>query len=148
MSPFLRETKNTHMVGGWKLNFTFYFMDPTQRFHYVRQMKFGTVKSHRHTYKFYLNHYFLWWNFQMWRWCEILRLFRVKRVWPLCVTILCNSYFSKLFSLLLINIIQLFNWYDNGIILKPQFHFMTFLSKVFSISAMLTLRPKYSWGYI
>jgi hypothetical protein len=39
-----------------------------------RQMKFGTVKDHRHTYKFYLNHYFILQTFKAWQWSEILRL--------------------------------------------------------------------------
>jgi len=26
-------------------------------------MKFGAVKDHEHTYKFYLNHYFVWRSF-------------------------------------------------------------------------------------
>jgi hypothetical protein len=40
----------------------------------LRQMKFCTLKDHGHTYKFYLNHYFLWWSFWMWQYLKILRL--------------------------------------------------------------------------
>jgi hypothetical protein len=29
----------------------------------LRQMNFGIVRDHEHTYKFYLNHYFVWRSF-------------------------------------------------------------------------------------
>jgi hypothetical protein len=44
----------------------------------LRQMNFGKVKDHGHTYKFYFNHYFASHSFEIWR-CEILRLCWYKR---------------------------------------------------------------------
>jgi hypothetical protein len=52
----------------------------------LRQTKCFTVKAHGHTYKFYLNRYFLWWSFWMWRWFKMLRLTNTE---PLCLEV-CN----------------------------------------------------------
>jgi hypothetical protein len=45
--------KDTDVKGGLKLKFIFCF----------EKMKFGIVKYHGHTYKFYLNYYFILWRF-------------------------------------------------------------------------------------
>jgi hypothetical protein len=51
------------MEGGWKLKFLFHFTEITHDPLHLWQM-FGTVKDNGHTYKFYVNRYFILWNFQ------------------------------------------------------------------------------------
>jgi hypothetical protein len=51
---------------------------------HLRHIKFCKEKDHGHTYKFNLNHYFLWRGFWMWRWFEILRLCWDKHWMTLC----------------------------------------------------------------
>jgi hypothetical protein len=45
--------------------------------------------------------------------------------------ILCNVIYFQPIYLVIIKFDINVNWYDNGVILKPQFHFMVYLSKVF-----------------
>jgi hypothetical protein len=41
------------------LKFMFGFMEITHELFALTQMKFSTVKDHRHTYKFYLKYYII-----------------------------------------------------------------------------------------
>jgi hypothetical protein len=50
----------------------------------LSQMEFCRLKDHGHTYKFYLNHHFLWQSFRMWWYFEIMRLCWDKRWTTLC----------------------------------------------------------------
>jgi hypothetical protein len=70
--PFLQKMKNTNMVGGWNLKLTFCFMETTPEPLHLRQMKFGTMKDHGHTYKFCLNNHFLGRTFWTWQWWDFL----------------------------------------------------------------------------
>jgi hypothetical protein len=53
------KSENINMVGSSMLKLIFCFMEATHELLCVRQMKFGAAKVHRHTYKFYSDHYFL-----------------------------------------------------------------------------------------
>jgi hypothetical protein len=71
-----RKPSNINMAGIWKLQFTFYFMLRTRELFVARRpVKFCTLKDHGHTYNFYLNLYFLWQSFLIWRYFKILRLY-------------------------------------------------------------------------
>jgi hypothetical protein len=53
------KNKNTNMDGGWYLKFTFCYMETTHEPMDLDKTKFSTMKDHGHTWKFYLNYYFL-----------------------------------------------------------------------------------------
>jgi hypothetical protein len=59
MRPRLQESKNINMASGWMVQFTFLFMERTHEPLHLVKWSFG----HSNTYKYYLNHYFLWWSF-------------------------------------------------------------------------------------
>jgi hypothetical protein len=142
--PFLRKTKNTNMAGDWMFKYIFYFMDRTHGLALAR-MKCCTLKDYGHMYKFYLNDYFVWRRFCIWR---CFRHFEVM----LGQTVDCFVYNS----VILCSVISLWaiypvivkcditdvSWYDNDIILKPQFNFMLYLSNVFWILEIATRRLK------
>jgi hypothetical protein len=56
ISKLLRESKHMDMADGLKLKSTFYFME---RIHEPLHLVKLSFVHHEHTYKFYLNHYFL-----------------------------------------------------------------------------------------
>jgi hypothetical protein len=53
--------KKKTVEGGWKLKFT--FVSWRQLMNRSTQIKFDTVKYDGHTYKYYLNRYFVLWAF-------------------------------------------------------------------------------------
>jgi len=59
---FLLKNKNMNMAGGWKLKIYILFYRDNSWTVALRQMKFGALKDHEHTYKLYLNH-LVWRNF-------------------------------------------------------------------------------------
>jgi hypothetical protein len=112
------------------------------------QIKCCTLQYLKRNYNFYLNNFFLR-NFWIWRRFENLRLCLNKRwtaLWRFYNFVQCHIFQAIMF--LFLNVVYLFNWYDNGIILEPQFKFMVYLSKVFWILEIPTQRPKSALGYI
>jgi hypothetical protein len=61
---------------------------------------------------------------------------------------ICSIMYLRYLSCYCSVCVTVFSWYDNSIILKPQFNFMVCLSKIFEILEILTRRPKYSRDYI
>jgi hypothetical protein len=61
---FSSKTKNTNMTAVWMLKFIVLFCGDNSWTVTLRQMNFGIVRDHRHTYKFYLDHYFVWRRFK------------------------------------------------------------------------------------
>jgi hypothetical protein len=55
----------------------------------LRQMKFGVETHHGHTYKFYLNHHFVWQNIYVCQCCKFLRLWWDKH-WS-CLSVVYSS---------------------------------------------------------
>jgi hypothetical protein len=63
--------------------------------------------------------------------------------------ILCNVICLLAFYLVIVKFdVSVVSWYDNGIILKPQFHFMVYLSKTFWILEISTRQSKNTLGCI
>jgi hypothetical protein len=104
LRSLLRKKNRKYKHGGrlkFKINILFYRDNSwTVAF---RQIKFCTLKDHGRAYMFYLNHYFLWRSFWIWRWFVILRLCWDQLWTTLCKVLqLCGmSYFCKLFISLL-----------------------------------------------
>jgi hypothetical protein len=56
---FLSKTKNTTHGGSLNVKIHSLFCGDNSRTVALRQMNFGIIRDHGHTYKFYLNHYFV-----------------------------------------------------------------------------------------
>jgi hypothetical protein len=127
------------MAKGWNLKFTFHFIKTTHEpFHLS------------HSCKFYLNCYFLWRSF--WKW-------RGLTFWSYVGTnskLLCAEFWIFLqydtFIICYLLIVKYdtvgFSWYDDSIILKPQFHFVyLFINGVLNIRDTNTADEK-ALGYM
>jgi hypothetical protein len=63
MRPFLWKTKKYERGGRLKAKVHILFYEDNSWTVAVRQMKFGIIEDHGHTYKFYFIHYFVWISF-------------------------------------------------------------------------------------
>jgi hypothetical protein len=61
--PFLSKIKNTNMAAVWMLKINILYCGDNSWTIALQQMNFGIVRDHGHTYKFYLNYYFVWRSF-------------------------------------------------------------------------------------
>jgi hypothetical protein len=149
ITPLVRESKNTNMAGGWMLKFTFYFMGSTHELSHLDN-----------------------WSSVPWKIMDVPTSFvwtiiffdgafeygGISKFWAyvgsnaelLCAD-LCNygrcRVFVNCFILYCQILYNCFNWLDNGIILKPQFHFMVYLLKLFWILEIRTRWPKNTEDY-
>jgi hypothetical protein len=82
--PPLREYKSMNMASGWKIKFTFYFMEITQEQFHLVKWSFLYVEISWKYLQVSSNHYFLWPSFWTWRHFEFMRLCWDKRWTTLC----------------------------------------------------------------
>jgi hypothetical protein len=63
----LQETKTYEHGGRLNFNIILFYGDSSGSLHW-REAKFCTMNDHGHALNFYLNNYFLWRTFLIWRW--------------------------------------------------------------------------------